>query len=185
MAAQSTGLSDIAERYATALFDLALERNQLDAVAADLDALASLLENSDDLNRLVRSPVISRADQGAGIGAVADKGGFSEIVRNFLGVMAQKRRLFVLSAAITAFRRQLAEHKGEVAAEVTSAQPLKPEHEAAVRAALKDVVGRDVALETRVDPSIIGGLVVRVGSRMMDNSVRTKLANIELAMKGV
>lgn len=185
MAAQSTGLSDIAKRYATALFDLALERDQLDVVAADLDALAQLLDNSEDLDRLVRSPVISRGDQGRGIDAIADNGGLSELVRSFLGIMAQKRRLFVLGAAISEFRRLLAEHKGEVAAEVTSAQPLKPEHEAAVRAALKDVVGREVALETNVDPSLIGGLVIKVGSRMMDNTVRTKLTNIELAMKGV
>ncbi len=185
MAAQSTGLSDIAERYATALFDLALEQEQLDNVAADLKTLGSLLENSEDLNRMVRSPVISRVDQGLAIDALAKEIKLSKLVSNLLGVMAQKRRLFILATLINAFHYKLADHKGEVAATVTSAQPLKPEHETAVRNALKDVVGRDVALETQVDPSIIGGLIIKVGSRMMDNSIRTKLANIELAMKGI
>lgn len=185
MAAQSTGLSNIADRYATALFELALERDQIDSVSANLESLATLLSSSDDLNRLVRSPVISRTDQGLGIEAVAQRVGLSELVTNLLGIMAQKRRLFALDAVITAFHYKVADHKGEVAAEVTSAHPLKPEHEASVRAALKEVVGRDVALETKVDPSIIGGLVVMVGSRMIDNSIRTKLANIELAMKGI
>ena len=185
MTTQTTGSSEIAERYATALFELALEREELDSIKSDLDSLASLLNKSEDLNRLTRSPVISRKEQGKAIDSIAENLKISLLVRNFLGVMANKRRLFALEAVIRNFHHKVAEHKGEVAAQVTSAQPLKPEHEAAVRVALKDFVGRDVALETIVDPAIIGGLKIMVGSRMIDNSIRTKLDNIELAMKGI
>ena len=184
MTAQTTGLSNIAERYATALFELTLERGELEVVLSNLESLGSLLSSSEDLDRLTRSPVISRKDQGAAIDAVCESLQLSILVRNFLGVMAKKRRLFVITAVIATFRHKVADHKGEVAAEVTSAHPLKPEQESAVREALKDVVGRDVALEKKVDPSIIGGLIIMVGSRMIDNSIRTKLTNIELAMKG-
>ncbi len=184
MAAQSTGLSELAKRYATALFELALERGQLDAVANDLSGLEILLNESADLVRLVRSPLLSRADQGKAMAAVLQRAGTSELVRSFIGLMAQNRRLFLLDSTLEAFRVKLAEHRGEVSAEVTSATALRPEHLNAVKEALRAVAGRDVAIDSKVDPAIIGGLVVKIGSRMFDNSIRTKLQNLELAMKG-
>ncbi len=185
MAAKSTGQSDLAKRYAMAFFDLALEHDQLDQLAGELDDLGGLMRESDDLARLVRSPIVSRADQGAAMTAIVNRAGMSKLVANLVGLMAQNRRLFVLDGTIAAFQTLLAEHRGEVSAEVTSARELKPAHLSAVKDALKKIVGRDVALETTVDPSLIGGLIVKVGSRMIDNSLRTKLQNLELAMKGI
>ncbi len=185
MAAQSTGQSDLAKRYATAFFDLALERDQLDQLAGELDDLRDLMGDSADLARLVRSPIFSRADQGAAMAAIVARAGMSNLVANLVGLMAQNRRLFALGGVIAAFHALLAEHRGEVSAEVTSARELKPAHLSAVKDALKQIVGRDVALETKVEPELIGGLVVKVGSRMIDNSLRTKLQNLELAMKGI
>ena len=185
VAAKSTGQSDLAKRYAMAFFDLALEQDQLDQLAGELDDLGSLMRESDDLARLVRSPIVSRADQGAAMTAIVNRAGMSKLVANLVGLMAQNRRLFALDSTIAAFQTLLAEHRGEVSAEVTSASELKPAHLSAVKDALKEIVGRDVALETTVDPSLIGGLIVKVGSRMIDNSLRTKLQNLGLAMKGI
>ena len=150
----------------------------------DLEDLSNLIDNSKDLSRLVKSPVISRSDQGKGMGAIATKAGMSPLLANLLGLMSRNRRLFLLEDMISAFQAMLAEHRGEVSAEVTSAIDLKPAHMNAVKEALKKVVGRDVAIEIKIDPAIIGGLIVKVGSRMIDNSLRTKLQNLELAMKG-
>ncbi|MDP6474786.1 MAG: F0F1 ATP synthase subunit delta [Alphaproteobacteria bacterium] len=185
MAAQTTGQSDLAKRYATAFFDLALERDRLDQLAAELDDLRAMMGDSADLVRLVRSPIFSRAEQGAAMAAIVARAGMSNLVANLVGLMAQNRRLFALEGVIAAFQALLAEHRGEVSAEVTSARELKPAHLSAVKDALKQIVGRDVALETKVEPELIGGLVVKVGSRMIDNSLRTKLQNLELAMKGI
>ncbi len=185
VAAQSTGQSDLAKRYATAFFDLALEHDQVDQLAAELEDLRSLMRDSADLSRLVRSPIVSRADQGAAMAAIISRAGMSGLVANLVGLMAKNRRLFALESTIEAFQTLLAEHRGEVSAEVTSANELKPAHLDAVKEALKKIVGRDVALETKIDPSLIGGLIVKVGSRMIDNSLRTKLQNLELAMKGI
>ena len=185
VAAQSTGQSDLAKRYATAFFDLALEQDQLDQLAGELNDLGGLMNNSADLARLVRSPIISRREQGAAMAAIITRAGMSNFVGNLAGLMAQNRRLFALKDTIAAFQTLVAEHRGEVSAEVTSASELKPAHLSAVKEALKEIVGRDVALETTVDPSLIGGLIVKVGSRMIDNSLRTKLENLELAMKGI
>ncbi|MGD9537381.1 MAG: F0F1 ATP synthase subunit delta [Alphaproteobacteria bacterium] len=184
MAAQDTGLSGLANRYAAALFALADERGALDAVASDLDRIQTLIGTSADLRSLLRSPVLSRAEQGRALAAVLDRLEVNPIVKNLVGLMAKNRRLFVLDKTITAYRERLARHRGEVSAEVTSAIPLKPEHLQAVRESLKRVVGRDVTLDVKVDPALIGGLIVRVGSRMLDNSLRTKLQNLELALKG-
>ena len=185
MAAQSTGQSDLAKRYATAFFDLALEQDRLDQLAGELEDLRSLMAESDDLARLVRSPIVSRAEQGAAMAAIINRAGMSKLIGNLVGLMAQNRRLFALDGTIAAFQTLLAEHRGEVSAEVTSARELNPAHLSAVKDALKEIVGRDVALESTVDPSLIGGLIVKVGSRMIDNSLRTKLENLELAMKGI
>lgn len=186
MAGQSTGgLTGLADRYATALFELAEARDELDAVGAELNGIKTLLDESDDLRNLVRSPVLSRGDQAKAMAAVLEKAGTSTLVSNFVALLARNRRLFVLATAIAVFREKLAVHRGEVSAEVTSATALKEHHLSAVRDALRDIVGRDVALDAKVDPSLIGGLIVRVGSRMVDNSIRTKLQNLELAMKGI
>ena len=185
MAAQSTGQSDLAKRYATAFFALALEQDQLDQLAEELNDLGGLMDASADLARLVRSPIVTRADQGAAMAAIITRAGMSNLVGNLVGLMAQNRRLFALKDTIAAFQTLVAGHRGEVSAEVTSASELKPTHLSAVKEALKKIVGRDVALETTVDPSLIGGLIVKVGSRMIDNSLRTKLENLELAMKGI
>ncbi len=185
MAAQSTGQSDLAKRYATAFFDLALEQDQLDQLAGELNDLGGLMNDSADLARLVSSPIVSRREQGAAMAAIITRAGMSNFVGNLAGLMAQNRRLFALKDTIAAFQTLVAKHRGEVSAEVTSASELKPAHLNAVKEALKEIVGRDVALETTVDPSLIGGLIVKVGSRMIDNSLRTKLENLELAMKGI
>lgn len=185
MASETAGVGRLAERYATAFFELALERNALDPVAHDLENLGRMLAESADLVRLVRSPTISRAEQGKAVAALAAKAGYSDLTRNFLGLLAQSRRLFALPQMIAAFRKRLARHRGEVSAEVVSARPLKADQLDRIRRALKSAVGRDVAVDSKVDASLIGGLVVRVGSRMVDASLRRKLQNLQIAMKGV
>mgnify|MGYP003345421852 CR=1 FL=1 len=185
MASASSGASGLAGRYAQALFDLASERGALDAVAADLEALARMLDESAELTRLVRSPVITRAAAGKAIAALSKSANFNGLTGNFLGLLAKNRRLFELAAMIKAFRSLLADSRGEVAAEVVSAQPLSEKHLAAVADALKAATGAKVALSPRVDPALLGGMIVRVGSRMVDSSLRTKLSKLELAMKGI
>lgn len=173
----------MAGRYATALFELALEEKQLDKVKADLDAFDKLISEYAELDRLVRSPVFSSDEQTKALGAVLDKAGISGIPANFLKVIASNRRLFAARDIIKAFRKLVAAHKGEVTAEVTVAETLKDEHLNSLKAALKGVTGKDVDLNVKVDPSIIGGLVVKLGSRMVDSSLRTKLNSIKFAMK--
>ncbi len=185
MASEAAGAGRLAARYASALFELALERKALDPVARDLDDLARMLSESADFLRLVRSPVLTRAEQGKAVAALCEKAGFSDLTRKFLGLLARSRRLFALAPMIAAFRKRLAQHRGEVSAEVVSARPLKAGQRDALERALEAAVGRDVAVETKVDPSLIGGLVVRVGSRMVDASLRRKLQNLQIAMKGV
>lgn len=178
------GVNEIADRYAKALFDLADDGNKLDAVADDLRTLGALLDESEDLQRLVRSPVISRADQGKAMAAVLDKTGASDLTRKFVGYVASSRRLFALKAISKAYLAKLAVRRGEVTAEVSSAKALSKEQVAAVEEALKKAVGGKVAVSHKVDPSLIGGLIVKVGSRMIDTSVATKLQRLKLAMKG-
>jgi F-type H+-transporting ATPase subunit delta len=177
--------SELAERYATALFDLARDRGELDRVGADLEALRAMIGESADLRRLIRSPVLTREEQGKAVEALAERAGFADLTRRFVGVVAEHRRLFALPAVIDAFRAVVAEHRGEVTAEVTSAVPLTEEQLGAVREALGRYVGRAVNLVTNVDPSLLGGLVVRVGSRMVDASLRRRLQQLEHVMKGV
>jgi len=174
----------LAGRYASALFDLAKDQKALDAVGGDLQAVQRMLAESADLRRLVRSPVISREDQAGALEALADRAGFYGLTRRFLGFLAQKRRLFALPQIIDAYAALLAEHKGEVAAEVVSAVPLTDEQLGAVREQLGKAVGQKVNVTTAVDPDLLGGLIVRVGSRMIDASLRTKLHQLEIAMRG-
>ncbi len=185
MATDIGGLSGLAGRYATALFELGLEGDRLDEVAADLEYLDDLLGKSGDLERLVRSPVISRDDQGRAMAALLERMESNPLTGRFIGVVARQRRLYALQNMIRRFRELLAEHRGETAAEVVSARPLSEPQLGAVREALARVVGRQVNLAAKVDAGLIGGLVVRVGSRMVDSSLRAKLRRLRLAMKGV
>ena len=184
MASEATGVSGLAERYAKALFELADDRKALDEVAGDLQALRRVMEESGDFRRLIRSPVLSRAEQGKAVAAVADRAGFSALTRNFLGVTARNRRLFVLPGVIAAYLKELADRRGEVTAEVTAARPLTPAQTEAVSSQLRKAVGGKVSIDLRIDPSLIGGLIVKVGSRMVDASLKGKLARLQLAMKG-
>ncbi|MGH6905905.1 MAG: F0F1 ATP synthase subunit delta [Geminicoccaceae bacterium] len=174
----------MAGRYAAALFELAQDRDALDAVALDLHGLRDMVEASADLARLIRSPVLSRDEQGRAIAALAERAGFNPLTRQFLGVLAEKRRLFALPDMVEAFDAMLAEHRGEVGAEVVSAVPLSAAQLESVRRHLTAAVGQTVNLSSAVDPSLLGGLVVRLGSRMIDASIRTKLHQLELALKG-
>jgi F-type H+-transporting ATPase subunit delta len=173
----------MAGRYATALFELALEANAIEAVKTELDRFDALVADSPDLTRLVRSPVFSTEEQLQALSAVLDRMGIRGLAANFLKLAASNRRLFAVRDMIKAFRALVARHKGEATAEVTVAEPLKDAHVDALRAALKSVSGKDVDLDVKVDPAILGGLVVKLGSRMVDSSLRTKLNAIKHAMK--
>lgn len=163
---------------------MADEAKQLDAVADDLRGLKSLLEDSGDLRRLIRSPLIDRLVQTAAMMAVLERAGVGDLTRRFVGVVGRNRRLFALGGMIDAFLAMLARRRGEETAHVSSAAALSDEQLERLAASLRKAVGSKVRVETAVDPSLIGGLVVRVGSRMVDSSVRTKLQRMQLAMKG-
>jgi len=178
-------MASMAGRYATALFDLAKDQNQLDAVDAQLDIFLSMLDESDDLRNMVKSPVFSADDQFKAIGALVDKAGIDGIVANFLKLIAKNRRLFAASDMVRAFKGLLARERGEVSAEVISAQALNDNQMSALRDQLKASVGKDVKITAKVDPSLLGGLTVKMGSRMIDSSLRTKLNKLKVAMKEV
>ncbi len=179
----STG---IAARYATAIFELAKEDKSLDAVEKDVDALDAALKESADFRDLIHSPVYSRDAQGQAIAALGKKMGLSGLVINTLGLMASKRRLFVLPQLVQTLREQIAEDKGEVTAEVTSAKALTKAQADKLSAALKKAAGgKTVKINTAVDDSLIGGLVVKLGSKMIDTSIRSKLAQLQNTMKEV
>jgi F-type H+-transporting ATPase subunit delta len=173
----------MAGRYATALFALASEANSIDAVKTDLERFDGLVAESADLARLVRSPVFSAEQQGQALGTVLQRAGIGGLAANFLKLVTANRRLFAVRDMIKAFRELVAQHKGGATAEVTVAEKLKDEHVEALRAALKAVSGKDVDLDIKIDPALIGGLVVKLGSRMVDTSLRTKLNAIKHAMK--
>src|SRR5580658_7042406 len=183
LAGKETIVSGMAGRYATALFDLARDGNAIDAVQADLGRFDALIAESADLNRLVRSPVFSAAEQLQALSAVLDKAGIGGLTAKFLKLITTNRRLFAVRDMVRGYGKLVAEHKGEATAEVTVAEALKDEHLDALRSALKSVSGKDVDLKVTVDPAIIGGLVVKLGSRMVDSSLRTKLNAIRHAMK--
>jgi len=175
--------STMAGRYATALFDLARETSAIDAVKADLDRFNVLVAESPDLARLVRSPVFSAGEQLQALSAVLERAGIGGLAAKFLKLVTTNRRLFAVRDMIKAYRENVAKHKGEATAEFTVAERLRDEHAAALRSALKTVSGKDVDLDIRIDPAIIGGLVVKLGSRMVDTSLRTRLNAIRHAMK--
>lgn len=178
----STG---IAQRYATAVFELAKEGKNLKAVEGDLDALEAALADSADFRNLITSPVYTRDEQGAGVGAIAKQMKLSPTVANVLGLMAQKRRLFALPQLVAALRAAIAEDKGEVTAEVTAAKAMTKAQQDKLAKSLKASIGKDVKVNVAVDESLIGGLVVKVGSRMIDTSIKAKLDALQNSMKEV
>jgi F-type H+-transporting ATPase subunit delta len=183
VAAEDPSVSGVSGRYATALFELARDEKSVDAVKADLDRFEAMLADSEDLRRLVRSPVFSADAQARALVAVLEKAAITGIAANFLKVLTANRRLFAVRPVIRAFRALVAKFKGEATADVTVAEPLSDKNLDAIKTALKSVTGKDVALNVNIDPSIIGGLVVKLGSRMVDSSLRTKLNSIKHAMK--
>jgi F-type H+-transporting ATPase subunit delta len=177
--------SGVAGRYATALFELALEQQALDQVAVDLDRFNEALDAFDDLLRLVKSPVFSADEQGRALAAILKELKIEGLTRNFLLLVAKNRRLFATPDMTRAFRAMFARHRGEMSATVTAAAKLTESQVTALRQALKAALGKEIMLEERVDAGLLGGLVVKVGSRMVDTSLRTKLNSLKVAMKEV
>lgn len=185
MAAESTGTSGLAERYAAALFELADERHDLDTVAGDLRELRAMLAGSGDLMRLVRSPVLSRAEQGKAMAAIVEDSKLSKLTADFIAIVARNRRLFAVPAMIEAYLAKLAERRGEITAEITAAQPLSEAQQGALGDQLRRVVGSRVTIDVHVDPSLLGGMIVKIGSRMVDGSLKGQLQRLQLSMKGI
>lgn len=181
--AADIAISGVPSRYAEALFDLANEAGSLDAVERDLKALAAAIDASADFRKLLKSPVYDADDKGRAIAAIADKARVSPLTRNFLGVVARNRRLFVLDGVLKAFFARLAKHRGEVSAEAVSAAPLSNDQLTRLRGEIEGLVGKAVNLQTRVDPDLLGGLIVKVGSTMIDSSLRTKLNRLKSKLK--
>lgn len=174
----------MAGRYAAALFELALESRSLDQVRDSLNAFDGLVAANPDLDRLVRSPVFGADEQQKALSAILAKAGISGLAANFLLVIARNRRLFAAREMIRAFKALVARHKGEVTAHVTVAETLSDSNFDALKSAIKTVTGgKEVAFDVKIDPAIIGGLIVKVGSKMVDTSLRTKLNSIKIAMK--
>ncbi|SFK20822.1 F-type H+-transporting ATPase subunit delta [Mesorhizobium albiziae] len=185
MAQSNSPISGVAERYAGSLFELAAQANTVAEVEKNLGRFEELLQGSDDLDRLIKSPVFSAEDQLKAISAILDTAKIGGLVGNFLRVVARNRRLFAVPGMIRAFRRIAAEARGEISAEVTSAHALTPAQQTELKAALKGVAGKDVSIAVTVDPSLLGGLVVKMGSRQIDTSLKTKLNSLKLALKEV
>jgi len=184
VAGEDQTISGMAGRYATALFELALENKAVDAVKKDLDQFDALIAESADLSRLVRSPVFDADEQLKALSAVLAKAGIGGLAANFLRVITTNRRLFAVRDMIRGYRALVARHKGEVTAHVTVAEKLSDTHLDTLKSTLKTVTsGKDIDLDVKIDPAVIGGLIVKVGSRMVDSSLRTKLNSIKLAMK--
>ena len=176
--------ASLAGRYASALFGLARDERQIDAVGNSLGLLSQALVDSRDFSELVSSPLIDRAEAGKAFAAVAGQLSLDPITTNFLGVLAKNGRKNQLLPVIRAFRRLAAEHRGETTAEVLTAHPLKDDQLTALKQQLRARAGREVAVETRIDPEILGGIVIKMGSQMIDASIRTKLNRLAEAMKG-
>ena len=175
----------IAQRYATAIFEIAQDSNSLDALESGISDLGAALAESADLRTLIQSPLISRSEQGAAITEIAKKMELAPVLQNVLGLMADKRRLFVLPQLLAALRQLLADARNEVTADVVSAQPLTATQSKKLAASLKDSVGKSVTINATVDESLIGGLIVKVGSKMIDTSIRSQLNSLQNTMKEV
>ncbi len=180
-----TMVSGVAGRYASALFELARDQRAVDAVASDLDRFDALIRESPDLQRLVRSPVFTAEEQGKAVGAILDQAGIGGLGGNFIRLVAANRRLFALPDMIRAYRKLVAESKGIVRAEVRLAEPPSDRVLNDIKAALREVANAEVDVDVKVDPNLIGGMVVQMGSRMVDASLRTRLNAIRLAMREV
>jgi F-type H+-transporting ATPase subunit delta len=178
-------MASMAGRYAAALFDLAKEQNALNEVASDFKALTALLGESADFRTLVRSPMIAATDQVKALNAVLAKAGANPLTANFLRVIARNRRLFAVGDMMREFALLLARFRGEVSADVASAHPLSEAQLNQLKDTLRISIGKEVQVNTKVDPNLLGGLVVKVGSKMIDSSLRTKLNNLKVAMKGI
>ncbi len=181
----SSGIqASLAGRYAIALFELARDQKQLESVGASLAALRGTLRESDDFRELTTSPLIGRDDKARAVAATAESLRLDPLTTNFLGVLARNGRLGRLEAVIRAFDQLSAHHRGEITAEIVSAHPLDDDQVQAIRANLRTRMGRDIAVDLQVEPEILGGLVVKIGSQMIDGSIRTKLHSLASAMKG-
>ena len=176
MAERAIGISGLAARYAKALFELAKEKTEIDSTEEDLIALGAMLDGSSELNRLILSPVMSRVEQGAGLGG---------LTKNFIGLLARNRRLFVLRQIIQSFLDLCASDRENVMAEVISATPLNGSQVSAIANQLSRSVGKNAVVQSRVDEDLLGGLIVKMGSRMVDNSLRSKLERMKLVLKGI
>ncbi|WP_243389712.1 F0F1 ATP synthase subunit delta [Arboricoccus pini] len=185
MPANSAAASGLATRYATAIFELAEQHGELDAVASDLEGLRRMFAGSQDLQRLTVNPSLSRGDEEKAMAALSEAASFSALTRNFLGVLASHRRLHSLDSIAQAFVTRLAEQRGQVQARVVTASPLPAKDLAALKSSLAAYAGKTVDLDVAVDPSLLGGLVVTMGSRMIDASLKSKLKGLELSMRGV
>ncbi len=175
--------SEVGDRYAKALFELALDTGAVDQVRADLDGLAGLIAESADLRRLLSSPAFASEDKGKALGAVAERAGFGAVTRKFLGLLTENRRAAALPAVIAAYRRLHDKHRGVVAAQVTTAIALTPAQQKGVADALAQALGKAPEITIAVDPSILGGVKVRVGSRLFDASLKTRLDSLKFALK--
>ena len=175
----------LAGRYASALYELADQGRALDAIADDLVNFRQLMVDSEDLNRLIRSPVVSRADQNTGLMAILEKANANPLTKKFIGAVVMNRRIFVIGEIIDVFMSELAERRGEIKASVVSAVELSAKQIKDLTGSLNKVLGQKVAVDLTVDTSLIGGLIVRVGSRMVDSSIRSKLQRLQTAMKGM
>ena len=185
MAGETTLVAGMAGRYATALFELAREENKLEETERGLVGLSASLDESEDLRRLVRSPIFSAAEQSKALAGIAKQAGLPALAANFLQLLVKNRRLFALRDIIAGFRKLSADQRGELTADVTSAVALSGPQADELKATLKAKTGKNITLIEKVDPAILGGLVVKVGSRMVDSSIRTKLYNLKYAMKEI
>lgn len=185
MADNSQLISGVAERYASSLYELAVQAKTLDAVAKDLSRFQALIDGSEDLQRLIKSPVFSAEEQSRSISALIDKAGIDGLVASFFKVVARNRRVFAIPAIVRAFGEIVARERGEVTADVITAHKLSAAREKELKLALAGVTGKTVTLNITVDASLLGGLIVKIGSRQVDTSLRTKLSTLKLALKEV
>lgn len=179
----STQISQVARRYSNALFDLGKEQDCLAALEADLNTLGAAISESLDLRSLLQSPVYAADEKAAAVNAIAEKAGFNGLTKNFIALIGKNNRLFALSGVIAGFRKALADHRGEVAAEAISAAPLNDDQQRRLRGEIEGLVGKAVNLTLKTDSDLLGGLVVKVGSTMIDSSLRTKLNRLKTKMK--
>ncbi len=184
MASEGAAGSGLEGRYASALFELAGEQKALDQVAGELSALKGVIAESEDLRRFIRSPLYGRDEQSKAMAAILDKASAGELTKRFVMVVAHNRRLFALPRMIDAFLAELAHRRGEVTAQVVAAYDLSDTQNDALLTSLRKAIGSKVQMDLRIDQGLIGGLVIKIGSRMIDTSLRSKLQRLELAMKG-